>query len=541
MWQSWRRAAAALVFTLALVIVGAHSAQGQVLTHGPVVGGVTDTGANVFVRTSQTADVTVEYGTDPNLGTYSLSTTFTTNAASDYTAVLPLSGLSAETAVYLNVLVDGVAQLSQPPYPSFTTFAPSGAARTFQFLVLSDFVTVRDLDRDVQTFTNAAATNPAFVFIGGDFDHRNPTKLDTKRSMFKDLYNPATPHMSGFVPLILQKMGMIHQWDDHDAGSNNCDRTYPGWGLTQQVFQEYVPTYPLPSVSPGIWQKFSYAQMDGFVLDCRSQRDPENDPDDANKSMLDGNNLGATGQLQWLKDGLLGSTAKWKVIFSSVVTNPSTKVPDGWGGYQTEWNDLRNFIVTNQILGVVFISGDLHLAAIDNGTAAGFPEMCIPQPNSIKVPMNCATAGNGNWSEGYYDETCSGFGLVSIMENPDRLLLQTVDEFGTIRLSYTVSDSSPTPTPTPTPPPPPLIKKQPTNQKVYVGQAATFRVLASGTPPLTYQWNKNGTPIGGATSNVYTTPPLLISDNGSLFSVVVSNSGGSSPSSSAKLTVRAMH
>ena len=63
---------------------------------------------------------------------------------------------------------------------------------------------------------------------------------------------------------------------------------------------------------------------------------------------------------------------QWKVIFSSVVTNPSTKVPDGWGGYQTEWNDLKNFIVTNQISGVVFISGDLHLAAIDNGTGCRF-------------------------------------------------------------------------------------------------------------------------------------------------------------------------
>ena len=49
-----------------------------------------------------------------------------------------------------------------------------------------------------------------------------------------------------------------------------------------------MPSYPLPSVTPGIWQKFSYAQADCFVLDCRSQRDPDADPDNANKSMLDG-------------------------------------------------------------------------------------------------------------------------------------------------------------------------------------------------------------------------------------------------------------
>lgn len=93
--------------------------------------------------------------------------------------------------------------------------------------------------------------------------------------------------------------------------------------------------------------------MEGFILDCRSQRDPEEDPDNASKSMLDGNNLGATGELQWLKDGLLTSTARWKVVFSSVVINSTTKFPDGWAGYQTEWQALREFIESNRIQNVV--------------------------------------------------------------------------------------------------------------------------------------------------------------------------------------------
>jgi len=234
--------------------------------------------------------------------------------------------------------------------------------------------------------------------------------------MFKDLYDANTPYMGDFVNLILRKTPIMHQWDDHDSGLNNLDKTYPYWNVNQQVFQEYVPSYPLPSVTPaGIWQKFSYAQADCFVLDCRSQRDRDRDPDDPNKSMLDGNNLGASGQLQWLENGLLTSTARWKIIFTSVITNPSTKPDDGWASFQTEWNSLRDFINTNNIQGVVFISGDLHLAAIDNGAAAGFPEMCVAKPNATKVDVRCATDPEGTWSEGFYEEMCSGFGLVTIL------------------------------------------------------------------------------------------------------------------------------
>jgi len=71
-----------------------------------------------------------------------------------------------------------------------------------------------------------------------------------------------------------------------------------------------------------------------------------------------------------------------------------------------------------------------------------------------------------------------------------------------------------------------------------VGQTAKFNVMATGTPPLSYQWRKNGVNIDGATRSSYTTPPTTQEDNGSLFSVVVSNSAGSVTSNDATLTVR---
>src|SRR5437899_2575450 len=66
----------------------------------------------------------------------------------------------------------------------------------------------------------------------------------------------------------------------------------------------------------------------------------------------------------------------------------------------------------------------------------------------------------------------------------------------------------------------PAITSQPSNQTVTAGQAATFSVSATGTAPLSYQWQKNGTNITGATSSSYTTPATTTTDSGSAFRVV---------------------
>jgi hypothetical protein len=105
----------------------------------------------------------------------------------------------------------------------------------------------------------------------------------------------------------------------------------------------------------------------------------------------------------------------------------------------------------------------------------------------------------------------------------------TVNGSNVSGLNFTASASTSAPT----------ITAQPVSQAVTAGQAAGFTVVAAGTAPLSYQWQKNGVSIGGATSASYTTPTTTTSDNGATFRVVVSNAAGTVTSAAATLTVNA--
>lgn len=84
----------------------------------------------------------------------------------------------------------------------------------------------------------------------------------------------------------------------------------------------------------------------------------------------------------------------------------------------------------------------------------------------------------------------------------------------------------------------PTISTQPADKSVAAGKAAKFTVVGSGSGLVTYQWLKNGGNILGATSMSYTTPVTTSLDNGSLFSVVLTNNAGSVTSRQATLSVR---
>jgi Ig-like domain-containing protein/PKD domain-containing protein len=82
----------------------------------------------------------------------------------------------------------------------------------------------------------------------------------------------------------------------------------------------------------------------------------------------------------------------------------------------------------------------------------------------------------------------------------------------------------------------PTIETHPESQTVDVGAEVTFHVRAEGTPPLAYQWLKNGNPIAGATAPDLTLHNVQVSDAGD-YSARVSNNAGSVTSNPATLTV----
>src|SRR5262245_17585315 len=68
----------------------------------------------------------------------------------------------------------------------------------------------------------------------------------------------------------------------------------------------------------------------------------------------------------------------------------------------------------------------------------------------------------------------------------------------------------------------PNITQQPQSQTVSTGQSATFSVTATGTAPLTYQWQRAESTgsfanISGATSTSFTSSSAQASDNGDRF------------------------
>ena len=81
------------------------------------------------------------------------------------------------------------------------------------------------------------------------------------------------------------------------------------------------------------------------------------------------------------------------------------------------------------------------------------------------------------------------------------------------------------------------IGVNPVDKSVAVGAQVTFVVSATGQAPLSYQWQRNGVDIDGATSSSYTLSSVKLTDNNATFSVVVSNSISTKTSTTATLKV----
>lgn len=161
-----------------------------------------------------------------------------------------------------------------------------------------------------------------------------------------------------------------------------------------------------------IYQAFTVGRVRFILTDTRSERDPDTDVDDASKSML-----GDT-QKAWFKQQLLDAKGRYPVIVwvnSGPWIDAAGAGKDTWGGFSTERRELADFIVTNDIQGLLMVSGDAHSIAIDDGTHSdyssngdgGFPVFHAAPLDKRPEPKD------GPYSQGTSDAS-GQFGLVTI-------------------------------------------------------------------------------------------------------------------------------
>jgi hypothetical protein len=82
----------------------------------------------------------------------------------------------------------------------------------------------------------------------------------------------------------------------------------------------------------------------------------------------------------------------------------------------------------------------------------------------------------------------------------------------------------------------PAFTTEPIDQSAIAGETVTLMVAVTGTPTPTLQWYKDGVAIEGATSSTLALTDVTTDDSGT-YTVVASNSGGSTTSDDAVLSV----
>ncbi len=335
-----------------------------VISAGPMAAYSEMTETAIWLQTNAEAAVVLRYWPKGSPGLAAQSAEVRAHAGNDHIALVRLTGLSPGTRFDYEVLVNG-ARASFDFALEFQTqpiWRWRGDAPDFTF-TLGSCMYVNDppFDRpgkpyggDFEILPRIAAERPDFMLWMGDNIYlREPDWVSESGIRYRYRHSRALKELQ---PL-LAACHHYATWDDHDFGPNDSDR---GFRLKQEslrVFKEYFPgvSYGTSGVE-GCFSRFEWGDCEFFLLDDRYWRAP-------NKLPGRRDYLGA-GQLQWLKDGLISSTATFKFIVNgNQMFNPAMNF-ESFGLYPEEQRDLLDFLTNSKVPGVVVLTGDRHASEL---------------------------------------------------------------------------------------------------------------------------------------------------------------------------------
>jgi alkaline phosphatase D len=334
-----------------------------------VAGDVTSDSAIIWLRADPGSEVVLHYSNDRRFIRFSSAGPFRVDKEADHTLKIEVQKLDPGTTYYYYAAVAG----KKPGYlASFLTApAPADAAKV-------SFCFSGDTRESYQPFTimNAVrAQRPDFFLHLGDTIYADFGGQARRLSDFWAKYranrnDPATQ-------LCFFETSTYVVWDDHEV-VNNFFAGNPLAPTGRKAFFDYWPIRRHPDDADRIYRAFRWGRaMELFLLDTRQYRDP------GTRTML------GKAQKHWLFERLAASSALFKFVATSVPMAGGGI--DRWDGYPEERAELLRFIREKRITGVVFLSADLHYAAVTS----------VPKSHGLKditagplaAPLNRVTDG----------------------------------------------------------------------------------------------------------------------------------------------------
>ncbi len=333
-----------LIFVFAILCISQAVSANDTpkISHGPMLGAVSEHTANIWVRTAIPADVTcILSEVDATSG--QLTQKVHTTLESDNTCTIRFDKLKKETK-YRYVVHVGKSKHQA----SFTTLGSSLTEKGFRIVYGYGYNHGENkMKSGTSVFTKMASRKANLVLFLGDFPYTIRGAKEEVRDGNRKLRN-----VVGFRELT-SSTPTYGIYDDHDFGPNDCDGTHKNADEALAAFKEYWanPTYGLPE-DKGIYCSFVVGDVEFFLLDGRYPARK------SQKTML------GKIQFKWLCDGLKNSKSRYKVLVSG--TQFGRVKDDGWAGkyYLGERNKLFSFISESGISGVMGISGDVHRSDI---------------------------------------------------------------------------------------------------------------------------------------------------------------------------------
>ncbi len=236
---------------------------------------------------------------------------------------------------------------------------------------------------DSTIFETMANTPAAFHVWMGDNWYTREVDFESPWGMN---YRASHDRSQKVIQKFMATMPQYAIWDDHDYGPNDQGKSFIFKNESREVFKNYSvnPTYGQDG--KGIYTKINYSDVDIFLTDSRYFRSEDDMPDSINGMPSPDKHFFGPTQMEWLKNSLQFSNATFKIIvIGSQTLNPLNKY-ECMQHYSYEYNQLKNFIATQKINGLLFFTGDRHHSEV----------IKVEQPNSYPlydVTISPYTAG----------------------------------------------------------------------------------------------------------------------------------------------------